>query len=346
MSIAVFERMELKLRQTAPFAILLLTMSLAASGCFLAHGESPLPVDAGTPDSATPLPDASVPDSAIPPADASMPDAAPPSECYGPLTPFRPTRTSVELGGFGGMALPSDEPFDLPISVDDVCFCGEQLHCDVTVRRGEGLSPAIIELSTSVCDGAFLCDGCFPHLDGVCHVPALPAAEYRVRMNDDDAYVLTLPTWRSDTEEQICLSPAPPEPSGLICPWQSTTIDSAIELCVPSRIPLGIAARITLADGCGTCFDNPADCVVTQQGNRLIVDARTRTCDCPTCGACADICERVDTSCRLPPLPAGTYTVVTVDGALSATVRVVAGGVGGPTPEPTDCTGLVGVATP
>jgi len=78
----------------------------------------------------------------------------------------------------------------------------------------------------------------------------------------------------------------------------------------------------------------------------LIVDARTRTCDCPTCGACADICERVDTSCRLPPLPAGTYTVVTVDGALSATVRVVAGGVGGPTPEPTDCTGLVGVATP
>lgn len=319
---------------------------MVVTGCYLSRGNSPLPgpVDAATDSNLPPdagMTDASMPDTSVPDAAPPWDSAVPPTECAGPLTPYRPTRTSVELAGLDGMALPTDEPFDLPISIDDACFCGEQLHCEVNVERGPGPGPAILELTTSVCDGAYLCDGCFPHLDGVCHVPALPAGEYRVIMNDADAYMLRLPTWRSDTEEQVCLTPAPLAPDGLLCPWETTTIGSASQLCVPPHSFDNQSATVTITDGCGNCFDQPADCVVTQQGDRLIVDARTRTCDCPTCGACVDICERVEMSCRLPPLALGTYTVTTVGGELTTTLEVVSGGFGELPPVPSVCTALV-----
>jgi len=263
-------------------------------------------VDAGI----LPVPDAGPIDADLP-VDAAPPDAVMPGACFEPLTSMRPDRTTVSLGGFGGMALPVNEPFDLPISVDNGCFCREQFLCDVSVRRGPGLDPAIIELNSAICTTADVCDECLPHIDGVCRIPALPPGNYRVRMNGEEAFLLTLPVLRSDTEEQLSFTPAPPVPEGLICPWESTSIDLPSEMCAPAQVLADTSAQITLTKSCGSCFDEPADCEVHQQGSRLIVTARTRSCDCPACGACADVCVPVQTSCRLPPLRPGSYTLVT-----------------------------------
>ncbi len=304
----------------------LATLLLSASGCFMGHGAS-TDLDSGTLDSG-PLPA----DAGPPPADAALP-----SECTGPLLPERATRSSVMLAGLDGMALPVDEPFDLPVSMDGACFCGELLFCDVSVIYSD-TGPAIIDLTTSFCEGSFLCDGCFPQLDGVCRVPALPAGDYRVRMNGEKAFSLTLPVWRSDTgEEQLSFTPAPPEPEGLFCPWETTPIDTPSQLCAVPQVSANTSSTVTLTNGCGGCFDLPADCVVTRQGARLLVEARTRTCDCPVCGACADVCVPVETTCRLPPLPVGTYTVVS--GGLELTVQVVPNMGGGELPPaPMLCT--------
>jgi hypothetical protein len=240
------------------------------------------------------------------------------------------------------MALPTDEEFDLPISVDDGCYCGEQLLCDVNVRRGPGLSPAIIELTSTICDGDLLCDGCFPHLDGGCRVPALPAGDYRVTMNGEEAFLLTLPMWRSDTQAQVSLTPAPPVPDGLICPWESTTVRGVSQLCAPAEVIADTSALIKVTMGCGSCFDEPADCVITQEGMRLIVDARTRSCDCPVCGACADVCVPVEVSCRLPPLSPGTYTLDA--NGLPLSFDVVPGYPGGELPPAPDRCAAMDVA--
>jgi len=296
---------------------------IGASGCFLGHAGMDVDsgaLDAGR-DSGTPPPplmDGSVPDSSLPPMDSSVPPA-----CSGPAEPTRATRSTVMLAGFGGMALPTDTPFELPISLDEGCYCSEVLLCDVSVRRGEGLSPTVIELNTSMCSRDLGCDECFPRLDGVCEVPALPAGDYRVRLNGEDAYVVSLPVWRSDTQESTTWTPAPLTPAGLFCPWQSTPIATTGELCVPAEAFADASGSITVSDACGGCFDEPADCSVTREGSRLIVEARTRSCDCPTCGACAEICQRITTSCRLPPLPAGSYTVV--HGDLHMGLEVVPG---------------------
>ncbi|MBW2462593.1 MAG: hypothetical protein JRH11_13170 [Deltaproteobacteria bacterium] len=316
---------------------------IGASGCFMNHGDVPRPPppteDAGPP----PVIDAGPPrpteDAGPPPVTDGGPtptaDAGIPTACVGPAVPHRATRSTVELGGFGGMALPVDEAFDLPVSIDDGCFCGEQVVCEVNVMF-PGTGPALIDLTTSVCAGSFLCDGCYPHLDGLCRVPALPGGDYRVRLNGEEGFLFSLPVWRSDTEEQVSFTPAPPVPDGLICPWQTTSIVDVAQLCVPAEVYANASSTVTITDGCGGCFDGPADCVVTQQGDRLIVDARTRTCDCPVCGACADVCVPVETECRLPPLDPGTYTVA-ADG-FETTIEVVVGG-GEPPPAPTRCLG-------
>jgi len=246
----------------------------------------------------------------------------------------------VPLGSFDFAALPADEPFELPISLDDGCYCGESLVCDVMVRRGEGLSPAVIELTTGVCEGDLLCDGCFPHLDGACAIPALPEGDYRVRINGEDAFALTLPTLTSDANDQGCWTPAPPEPEGLICPWESVPITDASQLCAPAEVIADTSAFITVTHGCGSCFDEPADCNIIQQRDRLIVEARTRSCDCPVCGACADVCVPVDVRCRLPALSPGSYTLVSA--GLSVPLEVVPGFAGGELPPAPDrCVAVV-----
>ncbi|RLB48510.1 MAG: hypothetical protein DRJ42_23025 [Deltaproteobacteria bacterium] len=315
---------------------------IGASGCFMNHGDPPAPAPDSSvspaPDAA-PLPPRPSEDAGPPPVTDAGPtpavDAAVPTGCVGPSVPHRGTRTTVEVSGFGGMALPADEAFDLPVSIDGACFCGEQVVCEVNMMF-PGTGPALIDLTTSICDGSLLCDGCYPHVDGLCRVPALPAGDYRVRLNGEEGFLLSLPVWRTDSEEQVCFTPAPPVSDHLFCPWETTSIVDVAQLCVPPEVFANTSSVVTVTDGCGGCFDGPADCVVTQQGHRLIVDARTRTCDCPTCGACDDGCVPVETECRLPPLAPGTYTVAA--GGFETTIEVVEGGPGGELPPaPTRC---------
>lgn len=331
------------MRQLVPLFAL-----LSAAGCFGSHGGEPVdpgPADSGRADSGpTDTGTTSPIDSGVP--FDSGPDAAPdssmPPGCFTPADPVPFTRSCFALGS--SAPLPSGRPFELPIALDDGCFCGEIFHCGVDVHRGAGLGPTVIELQTGVCGGDLLCDGCFPHLDGSCSIPALPEGDYLVRVNGRDGFQLHLPTPDAGLGALDCRTPMPPADSSLVCSSESNPIASPVELCAPSAMRADVSGTITVVEGCGSCFDGAADCDVVQVGRRLLISASTRRCDCPTCGACADICQRVEVSCRLPPLTPGVYELGTADGSLNTTLEVRADGSLDPTAWPTICTARTGAA--
>lgn len=92
--------------------------------------------------------------------------------------------------------------------------------------------------------------------------------------------------------------------------------------------------RIRITDNCASCFHQAGACTVSVTGDGTIrVAPTTRNCDCPVCGACPDICVRVEVSCHTPPLEPGAYrvespsgvTMLVVDEASEPAMEICAG---------------------
>lgn len=88
--------------------------------------------------------------------------------------------------------------------------------------------------------------------------------------------------------------------------------------CVPGLAQAGvpIEVQVDAADGCLGCFTTFDPCTIDVSGSEITISMTTRVCPPPGDQACAAICALPSTTCKLPPLAAGTYIVkVTGDGA-------------------------------
>lgn len=85
--------------------------------------------------------------------------------------------------------------------------------------------------------------------------------------------------------------------------------------CVPgtakSSTPLTIALDLT--SGCLPCFTTMKPCAVSMQGTAITVGMRTETCTPAGDQACPAVCGFASSTCEIPALPAGIYSV-TIEG--------------------------------
>ena len=81
--------------------------------------------------------------------------------------------------------------------------------------------------------------------------------------------------------------------------------------CVPSTAQAGVPLTIAVdaKDGCLGCFTTFDPCAVDVAGTDITVSMKTKTCPPPGDQACPAICALPGTTCQLPALAAGTYTL-------------------------------------
>ena len=81
--------------------------------------------------------------------------------------------------------------------------------------------------------------------------------------------------------------------------------------CVPglaqANVPIEIA--VDAMDGCLGCFTTFDPCKVDVSGQNITLSMITRSCSPPGDQACPAVCALPGTTCKLPALAAGTYTV-------------------------------------
>lgn len=92
------------------------------------------------------------------------------------------------------------------------------------------------------------------------------------------------------------------------CTQQTLPGDRA---CVPGTAIAGqpIKVAIDASEGCLGCFTAFEPCDVTVGPGTVTLAMRTRTCPPPGDQACPAVCQSPQTTCIIPPLAAGTYTV-------------------------------------
>lgn len=284
--------------------VLLVCLGTSA-GCFGSHGGGAMDasVDGSRTDARA---DSAVPpDATLPPRDATPPpprDATPPPpppECDA----VRATRACVDTG-----FVPPGVPFSLPIAVggDGGCYCGEDLECDARI-----VGDHLLELNTLVCSRGDVCDACFPWLDGACELPPLDEGSWQVVINGDDAFeLIARPIPPSIEPMARCYEASVPVPEGTFCPFPGELLPSGSEICYPAAAPAHEPMKITVTNTCAGCDDYSGGCSITVVGDAIEVRALTRSCNCPSCGACPEICQREEVSCYTPALEAGDYRVM------------------------------------
>ncbi|MDB4943850.1 MAG: hypothetical protein JWP97_3384 [Labilithrix sp.] len=96
--------------------------------------------------------------------------------------------------------------------------------------------------------------------------------------------------------------------SGGTCTIGSLPGDRA---CVPGTARAGqpISVGVDASEGCLGCFTAFEPCDVTVSGTTVLVTMRTKTCTPAGDVACPPVCASPRTTCVIPPLAAGTYTV-------------------------------------
>ncbi|MCC6875675.1 MAG: hypothetical protein IT378_15315 [Sandaracinaceae bacterium] len=290
------------IRAACHFVPSILLGSLLA-GCYVAHG---LELDAsGRADAGRR--DAGRRDAYVPPIAASPLDAGLPPSCSPRPLDIACTDTETSF-------VPTNVPYDLPVYFGDGeggCFCGETLACRASVDAN------IIALDTAICAEA-LCDACFPYVQGHCRLPPLAEGDYRVRVNGVEAFPLAV----SDAQPAIgpvdqCRRP-PDDPHG--CGNQADP-HALIpdEACHPNEAIAGLPIPITLRNFCFPCGSlwGPCQVIRTARTVRVIPWATTSSCDID----CIPGCFEGGTSCAIPPLEPGEYSL-SVDG-LPGTSRLL-----------------------
>lgn len=289
--------------------VLLAVLPLTAA-CFLSHGDDdPRPArgdDAGPPPSMRDASPAPVRDAGPPPrwdAGPSPRDAGTPSDCFTDPIPARIDRACVPTDtGFA----PAGSNFNLDVALDG-CFCDGAVYCAASLAED-----GVIELETTQCPDSADCDSCIPSLTTSCAIPPLTAGIWTVLVNGTPAFDLRAMVGEPGlVGRRVCHDVAPDAEGSFICPWPGDFEASSTETCHPVEARPGRPVPIRVTDTCGGCFDVEGSCEVAVSLNDITVTPRTRSCDCPVCGACAEVCGRTEVTCHTPPLEPGVYTVRT-----------------------------------
>lgn len=292
----------------------LLCLSALLGGCFDNHGRGP-DDDAGRAIDGGPVAPGPI-DAGPVPLDAPVSDAG---RCA-ILSAQRATSACLR-DGLG--VVPPGAPYELPIRLEG-CFCTHRLRCEASVR-----GPRLLELTTTVCDEGADCDGCVDGIETTCALPSLSEGTWVVTVDGEHAFDLPVevpsPTL---VPVDVCWDFAGVVGDGLVCPWPGELFSPAGGegvACIPSAARPSDRVEVRIADPCATCFAQWGACRVEISGPSIRVSPTERACDCPTCGACPEVCMLAEHSCHLPPLAAGEYQVH-VDGALGPhTLRIAEG---------------------
>jgi len=84
--------------------------------------------------------------------------------------------------------------------------------------------------------------------------------------------------------------------------------------CVPgtAKANAEIEIEVDASDGCLGCFTTLDPCEVSVSGKAITIQMRARTCPPPGDQACPAVCMQAKSTCKIPPLAAGTYSVAVV----------------------------------
>lgn len=294
--------------------VLLAALALPlASGCFLSHGDDDDPPvrgeDAGPPPTARDAAPRPIADAGPPPRWDAGP---PPDDCFTDPIAARVDRACLPTdSGFA----PVGSNFDLQVALDG-CFCDGAIYCSAFIAE-----PGVLALETTQCPDAADCDTCVESLVTSCAIPPLTDGTWHVLVNGELGF--DLEARRGDpglVARRVCHDVAPPTEGSFICPWPGDFSASSTETCHPSESRPGRPVPIRVADTCGGCFDVEGTCQVAVSLHDIVVTPRTRSCDCPVCGACAEVCGRTEVTCHTPPLEPGSYTVRTPTGTTTLEV--------------------------
>jgi hypothetical protein len=92
----------------------------------------------------------------------------------------------------------------------------------------------------------------------------------------------------------------------------STATLAGDRACVPGTARAGtqLSVGVDATEGCLGCFTTFDPCVADVTGTVITLTMTTRTCPPPNAEGCPAICALPGTTCTIPALAAGTYTVV------------------------------------
>ncbi len=216
-------------------------------------------------------------------------------------------------------------PTTIPVAFggEGECYCGEQVGC----RAERGAEPFVLELTTELCAGELLCDGCFPFVDGGCTLPALEEGLWEVRNNGERLFTLGVsprggprPEWGLSCESRgasnihACDHTWPPRP-----------VPAETRICHPTAASAGERVTLRVTEGCASCgtFAGPCDVEVFDDIIRVTPTLLEATCtvDCPGGG-----CQPQPHTCVTPPLPAGLWRVDVVGSGIRSSLEVVDAG--------------------
>jgi hypothetical protein len=269
------------------------------------------------------------------PRDARAPDVPPevpdggrdaPEPLDAPACDVDPDDTVVTVCAVSGSgALPAMRPFSLLLRWT-ACRCETGRTCRVSVEDG------VVDVRTESCREDVACDDC--SFETTCEVPALALGTYRLLVDGVDAAEVAVTPEPAGVSRPACWElPAAPD-AALVCPPGRVTDVRPARLCWRSVEDVGTNVAFSLTSTCRSCFDWTGGCRVVRDGARLRVEPTLRSCECPTCGACAEVCTAVEVACRSPALRDGDYEVVLQEGDVATTAgTLVVRDVSGPGPE-------------
>lgn len=289
------------------FAVL---SSIATTSCYLVHGlggDPPVTRDAGPTPLPPPLSDAGTPPPPPPPPPGCVPAAAD-FACSDTGTGFVPVGT----------------PYELPVYFGDGerCWCGEQLHCVASIT-----APGVLDLSTYEC-AEFLCDGCFPFVQGHCPLPPLTEGRWHVRMNGLSVFDLEASNATPGVGPVDVCRTHPRD--SLSCGWEWGPMDEPTDqICHPIEAVEGQPIPVSITDFCHSCGELWGPCTVTRTANQIDVRPSSVWSSCDV--DCPVECALDETLCMIPPLEPGEYTISL--SSLPSTTRLLVSPAGS-TPRP------------
>jgi hypothetical protein len=107
------------------------------------------------------------------------------------------------------------------------------------------------------------------------------------------------------------------------------TVKAAVgALCMPDAIDTDRDVRLDLRELCGRNCARPPSCTATLTDGALVLDVNEEECNDVNLNLCPSApCQQRVVGCRLPPLPAGDYTI-RAPGLADQLLKVRPGGAG------------------
>jgi hypothetical protein len=202
------------------------------------------------------------------------------------LNPWIPAETSGQ--GF------------VSVRVEAAPCTAEALPCEARLLDGKLRADPFLGLR----DGLRDCAAETRPVEIWCTAPALPPGTFPVVVNNIEAGLLVVGGPAIPSPSHCFTTRQPGEP--LTCERRTSEQRPS---CLPSEAPADEWISIPVVEPCTDCFARPGPCEVRVNGRLLELTPSLYRCDCPVCGACADVCYRREMTCEIPPLPPGTYNL-------------------------------------